>query len=235
MKFGVRSEKLVHETYHMELHKIVIAKWLYEKLLELGVSKSEISHIPNALDFEIFRLTKKIENRPKRVVMQFQRNLFKGALDGINALKFVKKEYPELNAVYLVFLLVLMIYLHGLNMFKHHHQKNLVEKIYNKSSIYLCPSWSEGWHLPPAEAMACGCALVSTDIGGVKDYAIHEKTALLSPIKNSKLLAENLLKLLRDDTLRLKLAYEGNNNIKQFRWDKSSKKLERLFNSINES
>lgn len=229
------ADELVHKSYELDLHKIVIANWLYEKLIDLGIPKSEISHIPNALNFEIFRLTENIGDESKRIVMQFNKNIFKGSLDGINALKLAKKEYPKLKAVLFGTSLRPNDLPSWIEYVQTPSQKELVEEIYNKSSIYLCPSWSEGWHLPPAEAMACGCALVSTDIGGVKDYAINEKTALLSPLKNSEMLAENLINLLEDDNLRLKLAYEGNKNIKQFTWEKSSKRLEELFNSFKKS
>ena len=51
---------------------------------------------------------------------------------------------------------------------------------YNAHGIYVGASREEGWGLPPAEAMACGCAFVGTDIGGFREYAINGLTALLS-------------------------------------------------------
>ena len=37
----------------------------------------------------------------------------------------------------------------------------------------MLTSYYEGWGLPGTEAMACGCALVSTRNGGVDSYAIE--------------------------------------------------------------
>jgi len=93
---------------------------------------------------------------------------------------------------------------------------------------YLSPNWAEGWHLPPAEAMACGCAVVSTDIGGVRDYAEHEKTALLSPPGDPEALTKNLLRLLEDDNLRIQLAKAGHKRIQEFTWDRSTDLLEQF-------
>jgi glycosyltransferase involved in cell wall biosynthesis len=87
---------------------------------------------------------------------------------------------------------------------------SLVEDVYNASSLYLCPSWSEGWHLPPAEAMACGCAVVSTDIDGVRDYARPGRTALLAPVHDSAALAAHIVRLSRNDDERVRLALAGN-------------------------
>ncbi len=223
-------KNLVEGTYKLNLIKIVIAKWLYSKLSDLGVSLSEMKYIPNGINFHRFKLTRDIEDRPKKVVMIYSHNTFKRSFDGIKALKLVKDKCSDLEAV-LFGIQSRPDYLpEWIEYVKNPPQDKLVEDIYNGSSIYLCSSLTEGWHLPPAEAMACGCALVSTDIGGVEDYAIHKKTALLSPVKDPELLAENLLLLLNDDTLRVNLAHAGNSYIKNFTWEKATDKLESLFN-----
>lgn len=225
-------KELVQKTYKLNLKKIVIAKWLYDKLMKLGVPKSQVDYIPNAINFKIFKLTENIENRPKRIAMQFSENIFKGIFDGIDALELTKKQVPDLEAV-LFGISSRPTYLPTwIEYIQNPSQEELVKKIYNKSSIYLCPSWTEGWGLPGTEAMACGCALVSTINGGVEDYAIDEKTALLSPPKNPNLLAKNLLKLLIDENVRLRLAYAGYDNIKNFDWERSTNKLETLFKTF---
>jgi glycosyltransferase involved in cell wall biosynthesis len=152
----------------------------------------------------------------------------KGSSDGISALEIAKNKVPFLKAV--VFgvgrkpnkLPKWIEYIHN------PPQSLLVEKIYNGCSIYLCPSWTEGWHLPPAEAMSCGCAVVSTDIGGVNDYAGQEKTALLSPPRNQEALTKNFLRVLEDDDLRIRLAKAGYERIQEFTWERSTDLLEQF-------
>ena len=222
-------KNLIHDTYTLNLHKIVIAKWLKKKLIDLGVPDSEIKYIPNGINFEKFKLTDYIKNRPNQVAMIFSHVTFKGSSDGIKALEIAKKEFNGLDAV----LFGVSTRPHYLpKWIKYVHdptQEELVEKIYNGSGIYMCSSLAEGWHLPPAEAMACGCAVVSTDIDGVKDYAIHGKTALLSPAENPELLSKNLLMLLKNEDIRLKIAYAGHDNIKDFNWEKATSRLENAF------
>lgn len=225
--FGGPPEK-VHQSYELNLHKIVIAKWLYEKLTELGVSKN-LEYIPNGIDFSKYKLINDIKNRPKRVAMLYHEASHKGSLDGIKSLIIAKKEYPDLQAVLFGVFPRPDKLPKWIEYVQNPMQDKLIEEIYNGSSTYLCPSLTEGWHLPPAEAMACGCSLISTNIGGVKDYAINKKTALLSPPGKPLLLAKNLIMLLKDDTIRLKLAYAGNDYIQNFKWDKSVNKLEKLF------
>jgi len=40
----------------------------------------------------------------------------------------------------------------------------------NKSRFFIYPSRSEGFGLPPLEAMACGCVVIAADCGGIREY-----------------------------------------------------------------
>jgi len=208
--------------------KVVVARWLYEQGLEFGVPPDEMIHIPNAIDHARYRTLRPIEYRPPRIAMLYNSQLWKGAEDGVIALELAREEFPTLQAV-----------LFGVfprpkklpGWIEYHYdppQEELIESIYNGSSIYLCPSWTEGFGLPSAEAMACGCAVVSTDNGGVRDYAEHGVTALLSPPKKPRALAANLLRLLEDDELRIRLAKAGHECIQEFTWERSTNLLEQF-------
>lgn len=208
--------------------KIVIARWLYDKGLELGVPADEMIHIPNGIDHAKYRILHPIESHPPRIAMLYNPHPVKGAEDGINTLELARRGFPTLRAV----LFGRLPRPESLPEWIEYHcdppQEELVGGIYNGSSIYLCSSWREGWHLPPAEAMACGCAVVSTDIGGVRDYAEHGVTALLSPPKNPEALADNIVTLLKDDDLRIRLAKGGHERIQEFTWERSTDLLEQF-------
>lgn len=95
-----------------------------------------------------------------------------------------------------------------------------LRNFYNQTSVLVLPSLFEGFGLPGAEALACGSALACTDSGGVREYAIHERTALLSAPGDPAALAHNVLRLLEDEPLRLSLATQGEQQIRrQFGWD----------------
>jgi glycosyltransferase involved in cell wall biosynthesis len=221
-------EERVNATWRASLEKVVIARWLFEKGVELGVSPAAMTHIPNGIDHSVFRLLHPIEKRPARVAMLSSSVPTKGLADGLQALELTRAELPALQAV----LFGIEPRPQGLPRWIEYIENPsptaLVEEIYNGSSVYLCPSHLEGWHLPPAEAMACGCAVVSTDIGGVRDYAVHETTALLSPPADPKALAANLLRVLADDGARRRLARAGHAGIQQFNWSRSTDLLEQF-------
>jgi len=51
--------------------------------------------------------------------------------------------------------------------------------ILRDTKIFLFPSLFEGFGMPPLEAMACGCAVVTTGVGGIPDYTQHMENAYI--------------------------------------------------------
>ncbi len=223
------SERRVDETWRLPLHRVFIAPWLYQRALDMGLAASKVG---GAIDVERFSVRCPMAVRPRRVAMLCSELTWKGAAEGAAALVEARRRHPDLEAVFF-----------GAGPRPHdvpdwvEYVQNptpgvLIDEIYNRSSIYLCPSHAEGWHLPPAEAMGCGCAVVSTDIDGVREYADDGLTALLSPARDPEALAANLCRLLDDDALRLRLAQAGHAEIQQFTWESATRDLERVFAGI---
>lgn len=100
--------------------------------------------------------------------------------------------------------------------------------LYRSLDIWLCPSHTEGGPMPPMEAMACGVACVSTDVGAVRDYARDGESVLLSPPGDPEALAVNLQRLLMDESLRLRLAAAGHAAMQQRSWGAAAAELERF-------
>lgn len=216
----------VDATWRAPLRKIVIAEWLEDVGRRLG--SVDVVRIANGIDHERFTVVRPVAGRAPRVAMLWSGAPVKGGAAGIAALDEARRSLPDLAAV---------LFgtgprprdLPGWIDYRHNpSQDELVGHIYNGSSIYLCPSLSEGWHLPPAEAMACGCAVVSTDIGGVRDYAIPGETALLAPPGDRGALASRVIDLCRDDALRVRLAEAGNRLIRTFTWDRAVERFEEV-------
>jgi glycosyltransferase involved in cell wall biosynthesis len=80
---------------------------------------------------------------------------------------------------------------------------------YNRCGVFVFPSLAEGFGLPALEAMACGCAVVTTDCGGVSTFARPDENCLMVPPGRPVLLAEAIGRLVRDRPLRSRLAQQG--------------------------
>jgi len=214
----------VEATWRAPLHRIVISKWLMEKGQQLGCEPLE--YIPNAIDHEQYRLKRTIEDRRRRVAMLFSTSPIKGSKDGIRALSLAREKLPDLQVVFFGTSRAPSWLPKWAEYHRNPPQEFIIDEIYNRSSIFLSPSWSEGFALPPAEAAACGCAIVATDSGGVRDFLQDEVTGLLSEPKNAAALGANLIRLLKNETLRVRLAKTANSFIKNLDWNRSTDQLE---------
>lgn len=222
-----KTDEYCYNSYKFSFTKIVISKWLQEKVKETG---NNATIIPNGLDFDYFKLSVPIEQRKQtEISMLYHLDDRKRCCDSMAALSIVKERIPDLH----VTMFGAPDKPESLPDWYTYYQtpdKELHNSIYNNSAIFVAASMKEGWALPPAESMECGCALCCTDIGGFADYAINNDTALVSPVYNIQALADNIIKLITNNELRIKIATNGNNYIQRFRFDKSFKLLIELIN-----
>jgi len=79
------------------------------------------------------------------------------------------------------------------------------ELLLRASQVFILPSRSEGMSNALLEAMAAGLACVATRVGGNDELVQDGMTGLLVPPGDPEALAESLLALLQDATLRARL------------------------------
>lgn len=223
-------EDAVKATWLLPFHRIVISKWLSRLAEDFGVKV--LACIPNGTNFDMFNETSPIKGRtPYRMCMLYHAHPWKGFKYGLETVRMVKEKYPELEVN------IFSTYKRRTEIpewinYHYNPPQEMLVRLYNSCSIYISPSLTEGWGLPATESMACGCALVSTDIDGVKDYAINGETALLSPPGDPKAMAGNIITLLENNAYRIQLAENGKKFISQFTWDRAVDLLEKAIGSI---
>ncbi len=139
---------------------------------------------------------------------------------GFRALDIVHQKYPQLH----VNIFGTPKRPHFLPAWYDYHQmpqKQDLNRLYDEAAIFIGTSQVEGWGLTVGEAMLCGCAVACTDIPGYREMATDNETALLSPVGDPEAMAENVIRLIEDDSLRFRIAEAGHKNIQQYTWDKS--------------
>jgi glycosyltransferase involved in cell wall biosynthesis len=102
---------------------------------------------------------------------------------------------------------------------------------YHTLAIFTLPSVYESFGLVMAEAMACGAALVATNVGfahGLK----HGSEALILPGPRSPHLYESLTRLADDESLRRQIARNGYTRVQTLRWDDAVDRLEDTYASL---
>lgn len=71
-----------------------------------------------------------------------------------------------------------------------------IREIYSSADVWLCASTSEGFHLPPHEAMACRTPVVSTRVGGPMDMITDGIDGFLVEPRDEEALYDRLVKAL---------------------------------------
>ena len=219
------TENLIDQTYSFPLKIIVTSTYLKELLKDrLGVIAGEI--IPNGINLNLFYKTRPSmeTGHLKRVGMVYRGMPWKGMEDGFAAFKLAAKSYPNVKLV--LFGSPATGKLPNNVEFHEYPNVNKLRDLYNSLDIFLLPSHpGEAFSNPPLEAMACGTACVLTNVGGIPDYAIPDKTALVSEPYDVASLARNLILLLQNDNKRTAIAEAGYNHIRNFSWDAAASKL----------
>jgi glycosyltransferase involved in cell wall biosynthesis len=113
-------------------------------------------------------------------------------------------------------------------------QKN---DFYNGVDIWMAPTSLEGLHIPPAEAMMTGCAVVGTksEMSGIRDYVIDGVSGILSD-DNLTIFGSDVEHLYNHPGCRRRLGSGGIEIIKKIGDRKKNMRLMvELFRSLNEN
>lgn len=214
---GLRA--ILDDTYHMALNKIVIASWLRDMLRFQYAEDSKI--VCNGFDFNYFRLNVPVEQRPTPIVSMLWHDMsLKDCQLGWTALQKVRAAVPALK-VRMFGVPERPDFMPEWVEYSRCPSREEHNEIYNSSKVFIATSRTEGWGLTVGEAMICGAAVACTDCGGFKEMATDGKTALISPIGDADALATNVIRLLEDDDLRVRLARNACENIRRFTWNDS--------------
>jgi glycosyltransferase involved in cell wall biosynthesis len=204
-----------------------------------GINK-EIKIVYNGVDTEFFRPN---EKSPNEIYILYTGRLYsgKGLMDLVNSAKFICELYPHIK-----FVLVgdgplkkyLMRKIFDLNLennflFTGFLSRKDILKIYQNASIYVLPSYSEGFPTTLLESMSCGIASISTDIGGCSELIESGKNGILVPPKKPEILANVILNLLEDENLMYQIGKNAREHIiKNFDWEIIASKFEKIYENL---
>lgn len=90
-----------------------------------------------------------------------------------------------------------------------------LERIYAGSDVVALTSRNEGTPVCLIEALAAGCAIVATDVGGVRDVLEGGRAGLLVPGDDADAFARAVERLLADEPLRRSLTERGPDSARQ--------------------
>jgi glycosyltransferase involved in cell wall biosynthesis len=93
-------------------------------------------------------------------------------------------------------------------------------ELLKKSWVLVNPSVREGFGLNVVEANALGVPCVAYDVPGLRDAVVNHETGLLARSGDVQALAEAIIQILTNETLRVKMSEKALTYSRGFSWDK---------------
>ncbi len=229
-------EKLVkvRKSYELGLKPIVEGEWVEQQLRERFHLDPIQVHI--GLDLETFH-PHNVERRPNQLMTQAR--TWSGGIDagfrikGWQTARRVFERCRELNSQteLVTFSLEHRPRFEKGTRHEHHKYPTDVElaRLYSRAGLYLLTSRHEGFGLTAAEAMACGCPVVSTLADGNEEFCVDGVTALMAEPDDVERLSQHCHRLQTDPELATELSLAARQFIMQYSWERVIDRLEAEF------
>jgi glycosyltransferase involved in cell wall biosynthesis len=92
---------------------------------------------------------------------------------------------------------------------EHPRPEREMADFYGRCDLFVFSSRGEGFGLPALEAMAVGCPVVTTDSGGVRQFAVDGANCVMVPPADARALAQAIEALVQDPDRRAGLRAAG--------------------------
>lgn len=204
-----------------QLHIVTPSKWLLEKVNQSILVDGKVSAqvIPNGVDLSVFhpgiedRNSLDLPNEAK-ILLFTAEGARKNKMKDFDTLKeAILKVSESIPNIY-------FIALGGpgnsenigkakIRFIPYQDDPNIVAKYYRAADLYIHAAFADTFPNTIIEALACGKPVVSTNVGGINEQIINEKTGFLTKVKDPKELAEKIILLLRDSELRARMGIEA--------------------------
>jgi len=106
-----------------------------------------------------------------------------------------------------------------------------VARVYNQSKILVMPSFNEGGPRVNLEAMACKVPVITTRVGAMIDIIKDGENGLFIDW-DAEDIAEKIIRLLKDENLRKKIAENGYDTVQQFERKKAIKNYAEAYQNL---
>jgi glycosyltransferase involved in cell wall biosynthesis len=218
------TRREIGETFRLGLCHIAISAVVERMLASCGATAEAI--ITPGIDHDVFYLSRPIESRPAAsVAFPLRREPFKGTADAISAIGLAREMVPASMRVVGVGSVVPDQCPAWIQVLTRTTDREL-RVLLNSVSLFVLPSHYEGLGLTGLEAMACGAAVVTTDSGGVLEYARDGHTAIVVPPRAPRRLAQAIVFLVGDQQRRWEIARRGRDKAHAFQWETATTALE---------
>lgn len=231
----VENAELAKKTYLLGTPILSISEWHRKLMLDqIGVDSTVIS---GGVDTSVFIPYPKLSSETGRksifYILRAKSHgyTWKGNDDFLEACKRLKREVPDFD---------INLVLPEREPFespvpciiKTANTDSEMARLYAQTDLFVYTSYFEAFGLPPLEAMACRTAVITTDCGGIRDYARQDKNCLIVPPSDIDQLTSALYELLSNDEKRQRLAVSGQRSVQPWTWQRTAYQVETFLLSL---
>ncbi len=229
-----------------DLAVVAPSRWLVEQAGKSMLKRFPIHHIAYGLDLEIYRPLDPEECRlelgiplGKKVLMFCAPNLIDPRKGG-DLLVTILQNLPASLKTETVLLTMgdfSALIPEGIGMATVHlgyvHDERVKAVAFSAADLFLFPTRADNLPVVLQESLACGTPAISFKVGGVPDLVIPGVTGYLAEPENGREFTENIIELLEDKELRLRMRKECRNlAVREFALDQQAGRYLDLFRQV---
>ena len=95
--------------------------------------------------------------------------------------------------------------------------------LYRESSLFVFPTFAEGFGVPPVEAMECGAPVITSNVTSMPE--VCGDAALYVDPDDDSTITEKMVQILQDTQLRNEMIARGLEQCKKFSWEKTARQV----------
>ncbi len=204
-----------------DINKITVSDATKKEFDDLGFKINTILTL--GVDHTIFNNNLNINNNVIHILLYYSLTPRKNGVNGLKALEKIKSKYSNLK--FSIISDHTDDFPDWYDAYSSLSDQELSE-LYQSVDIFIYPSLYEGFGLPPLEAMACSTAVIASNTGEAKKYALHRDNVMLINKGGSSEIALLANELISDNTLLNKLKKNGQLISEKYTWSNSANHFE---------
>lgn len=203
---AANARRLEGEVFGQADHAIVTTESIRERLVAvIGISPGKVSVVPNYVDLETFYPDPAVPRHPRRVLYVGRLHPEKNPLALIQACAGLDLELIIAGEGHQRAELETASQAAGVRTtFRGSVPSRELPALINSAALFVAPSLYEGHPKALIEAMACGAAVIGTDVPGIREVVRHNETGQLCA-PNVGSIRDAIRGLLAGDTARAQL------------------------------
>ena len=206
------------------------------------LTKQPVYVIPPGIDEQFFAL-KRVNVEKKLVICVSVIHPRKGLLDLLEAIKLLSDHDLSVRLVHAGKVtsrdyyrrLCEYIQMHNLSqkvLFLGEVSQADLERLLQRATLLVLPSYEESFGLAVAEAMAVGVPVVATRVGGLQNLVEEGRSGLLAEPHCPECLAERIESILTNPQLAARLSEEGRRRARRYAWPRIADQTYALYKRI---